>query len=331
RARAKPRSISATSRWTSAKRAVDSQRRLTASMLTRTLDHAAGLQSGGFFLADKSTKVSRSGDRAPFLTAGTSFVRRSFGLLPHVVFFRGRPPASASTFAPGRQHRKPVRSAYLEQSERAGIFTQRPRARASPGAIRERRSASVTVAVASATTTITPAATAIAAATAGTRLARPRFVHGQPPPVVILIVKTANRLLRLGIGVHLDKTEALAASRVTVGDDLSTLDRSELREELLKIRTADLVGQVPDVQFLTHHQSPERNQQRPTVAFPGREERDRVKTQRAESGRATEEAREDSRKDRHRELDSFPTKDELYDTAERPIDRFSFFHKICKF
>src|SRR5271157_6118603 len=236
------------------------------------------------FLADKSTKVSRSGDRAPFLTAGTSFVRRSFGLLPHVVFFRGRPPAGASTFAPGRQHRKPVRSADLEQSERAGILTQRPRARASPGAIRERRSASVTVAVAvaSAATTITPAATAIAAATAGTRLARPRFVHGQPPPVVILIVKTANRLLRLGIGVHLDKTEALAASRVTVGDDLSTLDRSELREELLKIRTADLVGQVPDVQFLTHHQSPERNQRRPTVAFPGREERDRVKTQRAE-------------------------------------------------
>jgi len=246
-----PKSISATSRWTSAKRAVDSHRRLTASTLTRTLDHAAGLQSGGFFLADKSTKVSRSGDRAPFLTAGTSFVRRSFGLLPHVVFFRGRPPASASTFAPGRQHRKPVRSADLEQSERAGILTQRPRARASPGAIRERRSASVTVAVAVAsattTTTITPAATAIAAATAGTRLARPRFVHGQPPPVVILIVKTANRLLRLGIGVHLDKTEALAASRVTVGDDLSTLDRSELRKELLKIRTADLVGQVPDI------------------------------------------------------------------------------------
>src|SRR5271157_2783424 len=160
-----------------------------------------------------------------------------------------------------------------------GFLTERPPAWASPGAIWERGNASVTVA--SATTAIA-AATAIAATTAGTRLAGPRFVHGQSPPVVILIVKTANRLLRLGIGVHLDKTEALAASRVTVGDDLSTLDRSELREELLKIRTADLVGQVPDVQFLTHHQSPERNQRRPTVAFPGREERDRVKTQRAE-------------------------------------------------
>ena len=84
---------------------------------------------------------------------------------------------------------------------------------------------------------------------------------------MILIVESTDGLLSLGIGVHLDKTEALTTPCVTVGDDLSTLDRPELGKELLKIRIIDLVGQVPDVQFLTHHQAPERKHVDPRLTF----------------------------------------------------------------
>jgi hypothetical protein len=84
---------------------------------------------------------------------------------------------------------------------------------------------------------------------------------------VILIVKCPNRFLRFGFRVHFDKAKALATPCVTVGDNLSTLYGPELGEELLKIRIADLVGQVPDVQFLAHHQAPERRSDDPPLSF----------------------------------------------------------------
>ena len=46
------------------------------------------------------------------------------------------------------------------------------------------------------------------------------FVHREPPPVVILIMESLDRCLSLGVRVHLDEAEPLAASRVTVRDDL---------------------------------------------------------------------------------------------------------------
>jgi len=196
-------------------------------------------------LADESTKASGSGDRAPFLTTGASFVRRTFGLLAALCFFGGESASKRKCLCAYPSAPKAHSGAYLEQPERAGILTARPRTGLTTSDL-GRGNGSVTVASAA---TITTAATAIAAATASTRLAGPRLVHGQPPPVVILIVKTANCLLRLGIGVHFDKTEALAASRVTVGDDLSTLDRSELRKELLKIRTVSEINDGPRLPF----------------------------------------------------------------------------------
>ena len=66
-----------------------------------------------------------------------------------------------------------------------------------------------------------------------TLLAGSRLVDCQAPSAVILVVQSSDCLLCLGIGVHLDKAEAFAASCVTVGDDLSTLDGTELRKELL--------------------------------------------------------------------------------------------------
>ena len=42
------------------------------------------------------------------------------------------------------------------------------------------------------------------------------FVHRETTPVVILIVESLDRCLSLGVGVHLDETEPLAASRFSV-------------------------------------------------------------------------------------------------------------------
>ena len=46
------------------------------------------------------------------------------------------------------------------------------------------------------------------------------FAHNEPPPVVLAVIETLDRGLGLGVGVHLDKAEPLAAPRVTVLDDL---------------------------------------------------------------------------------------------------------------
>src|SRR5271165_7331844 len=87
------------------------------------------------FLADESTKASGSGDRAPFLTTGASFVRRTFGLLAALCFFGGESASKRKCLCAYPSAPKAHSGAYLEQPERAGILTARPRARASPRAI----------------------------------------------------------------------------------------------------------------------------------------------------------------------------------------------------
>ena len=62
------------------------------------------------------------------------------------------------------------------------------------------------------------------------------FAHNEPPPLVFEIIESQNRCLSLGVCVHLDKTEPLAAPRVTVLDDLGALHRAERAEPLLQIR-----------------------------------------------------------------------------------------------
>ena len=42
------------------------------------------------------------------------------------------------------------------------------------------------------------------------------FVHRETTPVVILIMEPLDRCLSVGVGVHLDKTEPLAAARFSV-------------------------------------------------------------------------------------------------------------------
>ena len=62
------------------------------------------------------------------------------------------------------------------------------------------------------------------------------FAHHEPPPVVFVVIESLDRSLSLGVGVHLDKTEPLAASHVTVLDDLGALHGAERGEPLLQIR-----------------------------------------------------------------------------------------------
>jgi hypothetical protein len=70
-------------------------------------------------------------------------------------------------------------------------------------------------------------------------------------------MKTVNRGLRLGVSTHFHETESFATTRVPVGDHLSALYATVLREQLLKVRAVRAVCEVPDIQFLAHHRTPE--------------------------------------------------------------------------
>ncbi len=77
--------------------------------------------------------------------------------------------------------------------------------------------------ITSITITTAIATTAVNATTSeavGTGYPRLGFVHRETTPVVILIMESLDRCLSLGVRVHLDKTEPLAAARVLVEDDL---------------------------------------------------------------------------------------------------------------
>ena len=69
----------------------------------------------------------------------------------------------------------------------------------------------------------------------GTGFPRLGFGHRQPPTVVVVVVKSLDRSLSLGVGGHLDKTEPLAAPHVTVLDDLGAPHGPERREPLLQV------------------------------------------------------------------------------------------------
>src|SRR4051794_10204131 len=102
------------------------------------------------------------------------------------------------------------------------------------------------------------ASPATAATVAATRAGFTRLglINREAATVVVLVVEALDGRLGLGLAAHLHEAEALAAARVTVLDDLRALDVPECGEQLLQVGTADLIGQVPDIQFLTHYQSP---------------------------------------------------------------------------
>src|SRR5436305_168319 len=114
--------------------------------------------------------------------------------------------------------------------------------------------AATATAAAAATVPAAPTATtdAAIAATAATGFTRFGFVHGQPTAVVLLIVEPLDRRLSLGLGIHLDKAESLAAARITVLNHLGALHRSVLSEPAFQVGRGYRVGQVANIQFLSH-------------------------------------------------------------------------------
>src|SRR5205823_13634084 len=82
--------------------------------------------------------------------------------------------------------------------------------------------------------------------------ARLSLVDGQRTTAVVLAVLGGDRGLRLGVAAHFHESEALAATGVTVGDDLRALHGAVLGEELLQRRAIDVVAHVSDIQLLAH-------------------------------------------------------------------------------
>jgi hypothetical protein len=97
------------------------------------------------------------------------------------------------------------------------------------------------------------AAAAVSATTTGAGGAGLGFVHGQCSAVVRLTVQGCDGCFRFRIRVHLDEPEPFAPTGAPVADDLSTKDGTVGRQHRLKIRTADIVTEVSNIQFLAHH------------------------------------------------------------------------------
>ncbi len=91
---------------------------------------------------------------------------------------------------------------------------------------------SITITTAIATTAVN-ATTSEADSTGHPRLG---FAHDEPPPLVFVVIESLDRSLSLGVGVHLDETEPLAALHITVLDDLCALHGAERCEPLLQFR-----------------------------------------------------------------------------------------------
>jgi hypothetical protein len=76
------------------------------------------------------------------------------------------------------------------------------------------------------------------------------FTHLESPPLVLfVVVKSPDRCLSLGVGVHLDKAEPLAAPDTTILDDLGALHGTERCEPLLQIGRRYRVSQITNIQF----------------------------------------------------------------------------------
>ena len=125
--------------------------------------------------------------------------------------------------------------------------------------------AATTAAVAAATATAAAATTAVAATTTTATaaiFAGLGFVDGETPSIMIVVVKTFDRRLRLGFRVHLHEAEPLRAIRVPIDDDLRALHGPELREQAFKVGLVHAVGEVAHVQLLAQDQTPERKGER---------------------------------------------------------------------
>ena len=82
------------------------------------------------------------------------------------------------------------------------------------------------------------------------------LVNGQAPTADLVIVQPLNGRLRLAFGAHLHEAEPFSSARTTVSHHFRAVHGAELREQLLQLGVADLVGQIPNKQPRTHSDAP---------------------------------------------------------------------------
>ncbi len=105
------------------------------------------------------------------------------------------------------------------------------------------------------TITATSARTAVNVTTSEAgRTGFPRlgFTHNEPPPLLFEVIESLNRCFSLGVGVHLYDAKPLAAPDMRVLNDLGALHGAERCEPCLQFRRGYRVGQVTNVEFLSH-------------------------------------------------------------------------------
>src|SRR5262247_1936957 len=111
-------------------------------------------------------------------------------------------------------------------------------------------------AIASAVAAATTTTTTTAAGATPTRRPLARLAHGERTATERLPVQRRDRRLSLVVGRHLDEREAARPAGFPVGDDLDLLDLAAvLLEERAKLRFLGLVGEVSNVQSLSHSSS----------------------------------------------------------------------------
>src|SRR5437588_5453571 len=107
--------------------------------------------------------------------------------------------------------------------------------------------------------TINPALTTAARNSIATLRSRASFIDCQRSPVDLLPVEGSDRRLSLFATVHLDKAKAFRAAGIPIHDDLGRLHRAVRRKQTLQIGVGHLIGQVSDVQLLSHAGPPSKN------------------------------------------------------------------------
>jgi hypothetical protein len=82
------------------------------------------------------------------------------------------------------------------------------------------------------------------------------FVDGERSSGMFFFIQAADRGLSAGVRHHLDEPKALAPAAGAVRNDLSALDLSKFRKQLLQVRTGNVESEIATIQFLSHHKSP---------------------------------------------------------------------------
>lgn len=97
---------------------------------------------------------------------------------------------------------------------------------------------------------------AVSSSSASTFFAGAGFIDGQGTTIVFLLVQGIDGGIGIVIVGHFNEAEAFAATGFPVLNDLRTGDRSELREQFFQGRTGDGIGQISNIQPLTHRDTP---------------------------------------------------------------------------